>query len=49
MGKPLKDLLEMEANLLYYLHLNNFDEREISEIDWFYGWLKEKKKKENGK
>jgi hypothetical protein len=47
MGRSLKDLLELEFRLLYYLHLNNFDERELSEIKWFYSRLREQQKREN--
>lgn len=46
MARPLSELLEMEFNLRYYLHVNDFDGMDRAEINWFYGRLVEQKKKE---
>ena len=48
MGRPLQDLLEMEFKLMYYLHIQDFAERDVSEIEWLYGRLIKQQRIEAG-
>lgn len=49
MVRPLKEILEVQFNLLYYLHMGvkDFEESDLREIDWLYGRLVKQKQDEN--
>jgi hypothetical protein len=51
MGRRLKDILEMQFNLMYHLHMSKSDieDADVKELDWIYGRLVEQKKKEQPK
>ena len=39
MGRILQDMLEVQFNLLYHLHMSiqDFDENDIKDNEWLYG------------
>ena len=49
MARPLQTILEMQFELVYYTNmtLRDVEECEVKELNWFYGKLVERKKKEN--
>ena len=51
MARHLKDILEMQFNLMYHLHMTKADIEncDLKELDWIYGRLIEQKKKEQPK
>ena len=48
MGKTLQELLEMQFNLLYYLHMSitDFDNNDAKDNDWILSKLISEKNKE---
>ena len=48
MGKPLRDILELEFNLMYYIGMQRSEigELNLKYRDWFYNRLVKEKKME---
>ena len=48
MGKLLPEILEIQFNLLYYLHLSisDFDNTDLKDLDWMYNRLVKQKRDE---
>ena len=48
MAKPLADILEVQFNLQYYLHMtvNDYDDNDVRDNDWLYSRLVQQKKDE---
>ena len=48
MGRPLVDLLEMQFNLMYYLHMpiSDFDNNDMRDNEWLYSRLVKQRKDE---
>lgn len=48
MGRTLVDILEMQFNLMYYLHMpvSDFDENDMADNEWLHSRLIKQKKDE---
>ena len=52
MARPLEDILEMQFNLMYYLHMSvvDFDENDMRDNEWLHSRLiKQKRDEEESK